>query len=128
MPLPQEGERLDQLVGDLGRPSRNPGGDEKALTPSPPQRAQEDPYQLFGLEQGARELPVSPHGTVVTVEAAGVSHEYAEQLGPAAGPGTQVPYVQGTQRSGLRGVPKAGRGRTAVPVVGREGHQDSKLL
>ena len=125
--LPQQLQRLDELVHDVDGPAGNPRGDEQALAPAAPERAQEDAHQLFGFEQRPRKLPVAPHRAVVAVEAAGVGHEHAEQPG-AAGSGAKVADVERAQGAGPSAVPEPGRRRGAVPVVRGEGHQDVQLL
>src|SRR6187399_1685303 len=99
--LTQKLQYLNQIVHDFDRASGNAGGDEEPLTPSALVGSQENTHQLFGLEQGAGHGPVSPHGTVVAVVAARVSHENAEQRHPGARQGTQMPDVQGTKRADI---------------------------
>jgi len=77
--LTQELERGDEAVHHLDRIAGNAGGDEQPVHPPAADRAEKDPHQLLGLEQRARQVPVAPHGAVVTVVAARVGHQDAEQ-------------------------------------------------
>ena len=121
--LPQQGQRLDELVDDSHRPARDPRGDEEPVAPVALQRAEEDPHQLQGFEQRAGQLAITPHRAVVTIEAAGVGHQHPEQPGGAP-LGPEVSDVEGAEHAGLADAPQPGRGRLAVPVVGRERHQN----
>ena len=125
VPLPQQLERLDQLVHHVDRPARNAGGDEEPLAPASPMGAEEDAHQLLGLEQRARHGPIPPHGAVVTVEGAGVGHQDAEQRHPHAGQGAEIADVERAERADLSRVPQPGR--KALPIVRGERHQFVEL-
>ena len=81
---------------------------------------EKDADQLLRLEQRARHGPVSPHGAVVAVVAAGVGHEDAKQRHPHAGSGAEIPDVERPEGTHVFGVTQTGR--QPFPIVGGERH------
>ena len=101
-------------------------GNEESVAPSAGPRPQEDPHQLFRLEQGARHLPVPPHRAVVAAIAAGVGHEDAEQPDPHAGQWRQGPDIDRPKCARRIHVPQSWR--ESLAVLGGQTHQDIQLL
>src|SRR5688500_8123167 len=100
MPVAEELEDGDEIVGDLLGLRRYPRRDEQPLAPIAAKRAEEDADQLFGLEQRPTHRSIAPHRAVVAVERTGVRHEDSEKPHGPPGPAEHA-NVEGPQRAGV---------------------------
>jgi len=80
------------------------------------------------LEQRARHVAVAAHRAVVTIEAARIRHEDAQQCCSTSAAGAHSSKIQRTKRADVVRMTQARRqrrrhGRTGFTVVAGEGHQ-----
>src|SRR5437762_3126843 len=101
----------DQIVHDLYRPAGDAGRDEQTLTPAAAPRGEKDANELLGLEESARHLAVAAHRAVVTIEAARIGHEDAQQrlLLAAWSARAHRAEIERSQRAHLGRMPQAWR-------------------